>query len=83
LVQKNPDPALEEKSIWGGESTHVDLDLKNSAEEWAWVASELLNVNFGWGWIVAGLWSVICGRVPKVGSGICLSGELVPEFNSF
>ncbi len=82
-MQKNPGPALEEKSIWGGESTHVDLDLKNSAEEWAWVASELLNVNFGWGWIVAGLWSVVFGRVPKVGSGICLSGELVPEFNSF
>jgi hypothetical protein len=35
------------------------------------------------GWIVAGLWFVVCGRVPKVGSAICLSGELVPEFNYF
>ena len=30
LVQKNPGPVLEEISIWGRESTHVDLDLKNS-----------------------------------------------------
>ncbi len=58
----------------------MDLDLKNSAEAWAWVASELLNVKFGM-WIVAGLWFVVCGRVPKFGFGICLSGVLVPEFN--
>ncbi len=37
--EKSPGPALAESSIWGGKSTHVDLDLKNSAEEWAWVAS--------------------------------------------
>jgi hypothetical protein len=60
----------------------VDLVLKNSVEEWAWMASELLNVNFGM-WIVAGLWFVVCGRVPKFGSGIRLSGELVLEFNYF
>ena len=36
--------ALAESSIWGGESTPVDLDLKNPAEEWAWVASWSLNV---------------------------------------
>jgi hypothetical protein len=35
------------------------------------------------GWIVAGLWFVVCGRVPTFGSGISLSGELVPEFNYF
>jgi hypothetical protein len=29
------------------------------------------------------LWSVVCGRVPKFGSGISLSEELVPEFNYF
>ncbi len=34
-----PGPALVESSIWGSESTHVDLDLKNSVEEWAWMAS--------------------------------------------
>ncbi len=62
-MQKNPGPALAESSIWGGKSTQVDLDLKNSAEEWAWVASELLNVNFGM-WVdccrcvVCGLWFV-------------------------
>ncbi len=33
LVKKNPGPALAESSIRGGESTHVDLDLKNSAKE--------------------------------------------------
>ncbi len=60
----------------------MDLDLKNSAEEWAWVASELMNVHFGM-WIVAGLWFVVCGRVLKFGSRICLSGELVLEFNYF
>jgi hypothetical protein len=37
-------PALEERSICGGESTLVDLDLKNPAEEWTRVASWLLNV---------------------------------------
>ncbi len=26
---------------------------------------------------------MVCGRVTKFGSGICLSGELVPEFNYF
>ncbi len=76
LVQKNPGPALAESSILGGKSTHVDLDLKNSAEEWAWVASELLNVNFGT-CIVAGLWYVVCGRIPKFCSGICVSGKWV------
>jgi hypothetical protein len=35
------------------------------------------------GWIVAGLWFVVCGRVPKFGSGSSLSGELVLEFNYF
>ncbi len=60
----------------------MGLDSKNSAEEWVWVASDVLNVNFGM-WIVAGLWFVVCGRVPKFGSGICLSGELVPAFNYF
>jgi hypothetical protein len=35
------------------------------------------------GWIVAGLWFVVCGRVSKFGSRICLSGELVLEFNDF
>ncbi len=35
LGAKGPGPALAESSIWGGESTHVDLDLKTSAEEWA------------------------------------------------
>ncbi len=39
LGAKGPGPALAGKSIWGSESTHVDLDLKNSAEEWARVAS--------------------------------------------
>jgi hypothetical protein len=29
------------------------------------------------------LWSVVCGKVPKFGSEISLSGELVPEFNYF
>jgi hypothetical protein len=29
------------------------------------------------------LWSVVCGRVKKIGSGISSSGELVPEFNYF
>ncbi len=63
LVQKNPGCALAESSIWDGESAHVDSDLKNSAEEWAWVASELLNVNFGiWvdccRFVVCGLWFV-------------------------
>ncbi len=38
LGAMGPGPALAESSIWGGESTHVDLDLKNSAEEWARVA---------------------------------------------
>jgi hypothetical protein len=35
------------------------------------------------GWIVAGLWLVVCRRVPKISTGISLSGELVPEFNYF
>ncbi len=26
---------------------------------------------------------MVCGKVPKFGSGINLSGELVPEFNYF
>ncbi len=39
LGAKGPGPALAESSIWGSKSDHVDLDLKNSAEEWAWVAS--------------------------------------------
>ncbi len=26
---------------------------------------------------------MVCGRVPTFGSGISLSGELVPEFNYF
>jgi hypothetical protein len=30
---------------------------------------------------ICGLW--FFGRVPKLGSGISLSGELVPEFNYF
>jgi hypothetical protein len=29
------------------------------------------------------LLSVVCGRVPKFGSGISLSGELVQELNYF
>jgi hypothetical protein len=32
---------------------------------------------------VCGLWFVVWGRVSKFGSGISLSGELVPEFNYF
>jgi hypothetical protein len=76
-------PVLAESSIWGGKPTHVDLDLTNSAEEWAWVASELLNVNFGmWvdccRFVISGLWNS-----SKYGSGICLSVELAPEFNCF
>ncbi len=39
LGAKGPGPALAESSILDGESTHVDLDFKNSVEEWAWVAS--------------------------------------------
>jgi hypothetical protein len=35
------------------------------------------------GWIVADLWFVVCGRVPKFGSGSSLSWELIPEFNYF
>jgi hypothetical protein len=35
------------------------------------------------GWIVVGLWFVVCGRVPKFGYRISLSGELVLEFNYF
>jgi hypothetical protein len=49
---KGPGPALAESSTWGGKSTPVDLDLKNPAEEWAWVASWLLNVEC---WNVGGL----------------------------
>jgi hypothetical protein len=30
---------------------------------------------------VCGLWFVVCGRVPKIGSRSSLSGELVPELN--
>jgi hypothetical protein len=36
---KGPGLALADSSIWGSESTPVDLDLKNSVEEWAWVVS--------------------------------------------
>jgi len=32
------------------------------------------------GWAVGRLCSVFCGRVPKFGSGIILSEELVPNF---
>jgi hypothetical protein len=32
---------------------------------------------------VCGLRFVVCERVPKFSSGICLSGELVLEFNYF
>jgi hypothetical protein len=32
---------------------------------------------------VCGLWFVVCGRVPKFGSRISLSGELAPELNYF
>ncbi len=41
---KGPGPALADKSIWGVESTPVILDLMNPVEEWAQVASWLLNV---------------------------------------
>jgi hypothetical protein len=37
-------PAMADSSIWGSESTPVDLDLKNPVVEWAWVASWSLNV---------------------------------------
>ncbi len=33
--------------------------------------------------VVCGLWFVVCGRVPQFGSGVSLSGELVPEFIYF
>jgi hypothetical protein len=59
VVAKGPGPALEDSSIWGGESTPVDLDLKDPAKEWAWVVSWLLNVRC---WNVGcRLWSVVCG----------------------
>jgi hypothetical protein len=32
---------------------------------------------------VCGLWFMVCGRFRKFGSGISLSGELVPEFHHF
>jgi hypothetical protein len=35
------------------------------------------------GWVVGRLWSVLCGRVPKFGSGIRLSWEWVPNFNNY
>jgi hypothetical protein len=49
---KCPDPALADSSIWGSESTSVDLDLKNPVEECAWVVFWLLNVKC---WNVGGL----------------------------
>ncbi len=49
---KGPGPALTDSSIWGSESTPVDLDLKSPAEEWAQVVSCLLNVKC---WNVGGL----------------------------
>jgi hypothetical protein len=44
VVAKGPGPALVDSSIWDDESIPVDLDFKNSAEEWARVASWLLDV---------------------------------------
>ncbi len=59
--KKGPGLALADSSIWGSESTPVDLDLENPAEEWAQMASWLLNVKCR---NVGGLfrfWSVVCG----------------------
>jgi hypothetical protein len=45
VVAKGPGPALVDSSIWGVESTPVDLELKNPAEKWARVlASWWLNL---------------------------------------
>ncbi len=44
--------SLADSSIWIGESTPVDLDLKDLAEEWARVLSLLFNVKC---WNVGGL----------------------------
>jgi len=41
---KHPGSALADSSIWGGEFTPGDLDLKNPVEDWARVASWSLNV---------------------------------------
>ena len=41
---QGPGPDLADSSIWGGESTPLDLDLKNPEEKWAWVAFWSLNV---------------------------------------
>ena len=74
---KGPVPDLVDSSIWGGESTPVDLDLKNPEErKWAWVASWSLNANcYNVGGVIV---------VHKCfGSGISLSGELVPDINNF
>jgi hypothetical protein len=70
-----------DSSTWGSESAAVDLDLKAPAKKWALVVSWFLNVKC---WNVGGLlWSLVCGRVPKFGYRISLSGELVPDFNYF
>jgi hypothetical protein len=61
----------------------VDLDLKNSAEEWTRVASWLLNVNFCMWVDCCRFVVVVCGIVSKFGSGSSLSGELFPEFDYF
>ena len=44
VYAKGPGPALVDSSIWSGESTPVDLDLKDPAKEWAQAVSWLLNV---------------------------------------
>ncbi len=41
---KSPGAALMDSSICGGESSPVDLDLKNPAEKWTQMASWSLNV---------------------------------------
>ncbi len=47
------------------------------------MASWLKNVKVGMWVDCCRLWSVVRGRVPKFGSRISLSGELVLEFNYF
>ena len=59
---KGPVPDLADSSIWGGESTPVDLDLKNPAEEWARVLSWSLNVKCLNVIGLLCLWSVFCGE---------------------
>ncbi len=50
---KGPGPALVDSSIsWGSESTPVELDMKDPAEEWARAVSWLLNVRC---WNVGGM----------------------------